>query len=101
MPTTTERLVVVETKVQNLNEKIDDIKVDVKDLHNCLDKTREDLKNQLEEMYNASCTQHGELAKKISNLEKIREKTMWMVAGGVAVAGIFSGHLDKILAFFF
>jgi hypothetical protein len=25
---------------------------------------------------------------------------MWMVAGGVAVAGIFSGHLDKLLAFF-
>jgi hypothetical protein len=51
-------------------------------------------------MYDASCTQHAELAKKISSLEKIREKTMWMVAGAVAAAGIFSGHLDKILAFF-
>jgi hypothetical protein len=51
-------------------------------------------------MYDASCSQHAELAKKLSALEKIREKTMWMVAGGVAVAGIFSGHLDKLLAFF-
>jgi uncharacterized coiled-coil DUF342 family protein len=100
MATTTERLGVVETKVENLSEKIDDIKVDVRDMHDCLDRTREDLKSQLKEMYDASCSQHAELAKKLSALEKIREKTMWMVAGGVAVAGIFSGHLDKLLAFF-
>lgn len=101
MTSTTERLGIVETKVENLSEKLDDLKVDVKDMHECLDKTRDDLKTQLETMYEASCTQHAELAKKISSLEKIREKTTWMVAGGVAVAGIFSGHLDKVLAFFF
>jgi flagellar capping protein FliD len=100
MATTTERLGIVETKVENLSEKIDHLKVDVKEMHDCLDKTRDDLKAQLETMYDASCTQHAELAKKISSLEKIREKTMWMVAGAVAAAGIFSGHLDKILAFF-
>jgi flagellar capping protein FliD len=100
MASTTERLGIVETKVENLSEKIDNLKVDVKDMHDCLDKTRDDLKEQLKVMYDASCTQHAELANKISTLEKIREKTMWMVAGGVAVAGIFSGHLDKLLAFF-
>ena len=31
MATTTERLGIVETKVQNLDEKIDDLKIDVKD----------------------------------------------------------------------
>lgn len=100
MATTVERIGIVETKVENLSEKIDHLKVDVKEMHDCLDKTRDDLKSQLETMYQASCTQHAELAKKISTLEKIREKTTWMVAGGVAVAGIFSGHLDKLLAFF-
>jgi len=100
MATTTERLGIVETKVENLSEKLDDIKVDVKDMHDCLDRTRDELKDQLKTMYDASCTQHAELAKKISSLEKIREKTMWMVAGAVAVAGIFSGHLEKVLAFF-
>jgi hypothetical protein len=50
-------------------------------------------------MYNASCDQHAELAKKIGNLEQIRQRMVWMVAGGVAFAGILSGHLDKILAF--
>jgi peptidoglycan hydrolase CwlO-like protein len=93
MATTNERLGIVETKVENLNEKLDDLKSDVTE-------TREELKDQLKTMYDASCTQHAELAKKISGLEKIRERTMWMVAGAVAFAGIISGHFEKILAFF-
>ena len=99
MATTVERIGIVETKVENLNEKLDELKVDVKDMHDCLDKTRDDIKGQLKEMYDASCTQHAELAKKIGNLEQIRQRMMWMVAGAVAFAGILSGHFDKILAF--
>jgi flagellar capping protein FliD len=99
MATTVERIGIVETKVENLSEKLDDLKVDVRDMHDCLDKTRNDLKSQLEVMYNASCEQHAELAKKIGNLEQIRQKMIWMVAGGVAFAGILSGHFEKIIAF--
>jgi tRNA A-37 threonylcarbamoyl transferase component Bud32 len=99
MATTVERIGIVETKVENLSEKMDDLKVDVKDMHDCLDKTRESLVEKLDEMYTASCDQHAELAKKISNLEQIRQRMMWMVAGGVAFAGILSGHMDKVLAF--
>ena len=100
MATTAERLGIVETKVENLSGKVDELKTDVRDVHDCLDRTRDELKDQLKTMYDVSCTQHAELAKKISSLEKIREKTMWMVAGAVAMAGIFSGHLEKVLAFF-
>jgi len=100
MATTVERIGIVETKVENLSEKMDDLKVDVKEMHDCLDKTRDTLTEKLEEMYNASCTQHAELAAKIGDLEKIRQKVVWMVAGGVAVLGILSGHMEKILAFF-
>jgi hypothetical protein len=99
MATTVERIGIVETKVENLSEKMDDLKVDVKDMHDCLDKTRDSLIEKLNEMYSASCDQHAELAKKIGNLEQIRQRMVWMVAGGVAFAGILSGHLDKILAF--
>jgi len=99
MATTVERISIVEVKVENLNEKMDDLKVDVKDMHDCLDKTRDSLIEKLDEMYTASCDQHAELAKKISNLEQIRQKMVWMVAGGVAFAGILSGHMDKVLAF--
>lgn len=99
MATTVERIGIVETKVENLNEKMDDLKVDVKGMHDCLDKTRDTLAEKLEEMYNASCTQHTELARKIGDLEKVRQKVVWMAAGAVAFAGILSGHLEKILAF--
>ena len=99
MATTVERIGIVETKVENLSDKMDDLKVDVKDMHDCLDKTRDSLVEKLNEMYTASCDQHAELAKKIGNLEQIRQKMVWMVAGGVAFAGILSGHMDKVLAF--
>ena len=99
MATTVERIGIVETKVENLSEKLDDLKVGVKDMHDCLDNTRDSLTDKLNEMYNASCTQHAELAKKIGNLEQIKQKMIWMAAGAVAFAGILSGHFDKIIAF--
>jgi hypothetical protein len=33
MPTQTERIGIVETRIENLTEKIDDLKSDVKDVH--------------------------------------------------------------------
>ena len=99
MATTVERIGIVETKVENLSDKMDDLKVDVKEMHDCLDKTRDALSEKLEEMYGASCNQHAELAAKIGDLEKVRQKVIWMAAGAVAFAGILSGHLEKILAF--
>jgi uncharacterized coiled-coil DUF342 family protein len=99
MATTVERIGIVETKVENLSEKLDELKVDVKEMHECLDKTRDSLTEKLEEMYTASCEQHTQLANKIGDLEKIRQKMVWMVAGAVAVLGILSGHLKEILAF--
>jgi dsDNA-specific endonuclease/ATPase MutS2 len=74
MATTVERLGIVETKVENLNEKLDDIKTDVKEMHDCLDKTRAGVMSKLDEMYGASCSQHDQLAKKITELEKIKTK---------------------------
>ena len=74
MATTAERLGIVETKVENLDEKLDEIKVDVKDMHDCLDKTRDGVMSKLDEMYGASCEQHSQLASKISELEKIKTK---------------------------
>jgi uncharacterized coiled-coil DUF342 family protein len=99
MATTVERIGIVETKVENLSEKMDELKVDVKEMHDCLDKTRDGLLEKLDEMYGASCAQHAELAKKLGELEKVRQKIVWMVAGAVAVLGILSGHLKEILAF--
>ena len=103
MATTAERIGIVETKVQNLDEKLDDLKVDVKDMHNCLDKTRNGLTDKLNEMYDASCSQHSSLAKEISSLKSQRDKWVWSVAGGLVVLSWASAHADtlgKILKIF-
>jgi hypothetical protein len=100
MATTVERLGVVETKVANLGEKLDEIKVDVKDMHDCLDKTRDSVLAKLEDMYGASCEQHSQLASKITELEKFRQKWIYMTAGGVAVLGWVSGHMDLVAKMF-
>ncbi len=100
MTTTAERLGIVETKVQILDEKIDDLKVDVKDMHDCLDKTRDDLTDQLKTMYDASCTQHSALAKEIGALKSQRDKWVWLAAGSLATIGWASGHMNFITKFF-
>jgi hypothetical protein len=97
MATTVERLGIVETKVENLNEKLDDLKTDVKEMHDCLDQTRDSLIGKLDEMYSASCTQHTELATKISDLEKWKQKWVYMAAGGAVVVSWASAHADTIL----
>jgi len=45
-----ERMGVVETKVQHIGEKVDDLKADLKDVHDCLDRTRDQLDAKLDEM---------------------------------------------------
>jgi predicted nuclease with TOPRIM domain len=88
MATTAERLGIVETKVENLDEKLDEIKIDVKDMHDCLDKTRAGVMSKLDEMYGASCDQHSELAKKISELERIKTKyTTYAMMAMAFIAG--------------
>jgi flagellar capping protein FliD len=95
-----ERLGIVETKVENLNEKLDELKIDVKDMHDCLDKTRDDLTGQLTQMYDASCSQHASLAKEISELKSQRDKWIWTSAGIIAAIGWVSGHTEMIAKIF-
>lgn len=89
MATVAERVSVLETKVDNFSEKLDEVKVDVKDGHT-------DIKEQLKTMYEASCTQHAELASKIKDLEGFKMKWSYMVLGGFAVLGWVTGHIDVI-----
>lgn len=100
MATTVERIGIVETKVENLNEKMDNLKIDVKEMHDCLDKTRDDIKEQLKEMYDASCDQHAALSKEIFSIKTQRDRLIWTFAGIVAAGGFFAGHADKLLGLF-
>lgn len=93
MATTAERLGIVETKVANLDEKIDHLQVDIRSNH-------DDIKSQLKTMYDASCEQHAQLAGKIKDLEGFRMKWTYMILGGLAVLGWMSSHWDSVANFF-
>ena len=97
MPTVTERVSVLETKVENIAEKIDDIKIDMEKVHDCLHKTGESLHATLDKMSEKAETAHDELAKKISELEKFKAKWMYLIMGGIAVLGFASGHAAALL----
>lgn len=96
MATTAERLGIVETKVENLNDKLDDIKLDVKDVHDCVHRTGESINKALEEMRTESTNQHTELAGKINELEKVKSKyTMYLMILLAFGAGTgWAGHLN-------
>jgi chromosome segregation ATPase len=90
-----ERVAIVETKVHAIEEKIDELKVDVKTMHDCLDNTRDLLDKKLCEMAEASNSQHAELADKIGDLEKIKNKyTTYAMVGLAFAAG--TGWLNSV-----
>ena len=100
MASAAERLGIVETKVANLDEKIDLLKVDVKDMHDCLDKTRDGIQEKLDKMYEASCEQHASLGKELKLLKQTKDRVVYTGAGVIAAIGLLSGHTDKFLKLF-
>ena len=98
LATVPERVSVLETKVDNIEEKIDDLKVDVRDMHDCLDKTRDDIMDQLAVMHQANVDQHGDMASKIKDLEQFKTKWIYLTAGGLAVLGWASGNAETLLS---
>lgn len=112
---TQERVSVLEAKVEAINEKLDDLKVDVKDMHDCLDRTREQVNEKLdimlgeyrsnrdkyydhsEELHKIQTEQHNQLAEKIDDLEKFRTKWSYLVLGGVAVIGWLSAYWGTVI----
>lgn len=96
LATLPERVSVLEIKVETIEEKIDDLKGDVKEMHDCLDRTRDGILEQLTAMHNTSCAQHTELAGKIEALEKVKSKwTMYVMVLLAFGAGTgWAGHLN-------
>lgn len=77
MATVAERVSVLETKVENFDDKFDDIKQDITN-------NQSSLINTLKEMREASTTQHAEMAVKIKDLQQIKDK--WMKYGMIVLA---------------
>lgn len=100
MITQLERISVSEVKIETLEEKIDDLKVDVKDMHDCLDKTRDDLLGKLDVMAKASEERHKTLNTKFNDLEKLKDRWVYGVAGAIAVLSWVTAHSETIAKLF-
>jgi hypothetical protein len=118
LSTLPERVSVLEIKVENIDEKLVDLKADVKEMHDCLDQTRDKVMAELDKMqceyrtnsqlffdhadklHNEDHAAHEKLAVKIADLEKFRMKGTYMILGGLAVLGWVSGHIDTITKLF-
>lgn len=112
---TQERVSVLETKVETIDEKLDDLKVDVKEMHDCLDRTRDQVNEKLDEMleeyrtsrdkfyahanelHKQQTAQHHDLADKITDLEKFRAKWTYLTLGGIAVIGWISAYWETVV----
>lgn len=112
---TQERVSILETKVEAIDEKLDDLKIDVKDMHDCLDRTRDTLYEKLdimldeyrnnrdkfyahaEELHKIQTEQHHELAGKIDDLEKFRAKWTYLALGALGVIGWIGAYWETVV----
>lgn len=76
-------IAVLQVQYQNLTEKVDDLKSDLKDLSSQLDVHMDDAKSLIRTFQNENNKQHDEVNKKIASLEKWR----WMLMGAGVLAG--------------
>lgn len=87
-------IAVLKVQVGNIEDKVSEIKQDVKDLQHCIDVNAQSTVQTLKEMKEASATAHKSMNDKVSSLEKWR----WMMMGaGIALGALGHNFLGNIL----
>ena len=76
-------IAVLQVQYSHLNEKVDDVKTGLKDLSTHIDNHMEETHKLIKEFQTDNKTQHDDVNKKISALEKWR----WMLMGAGVLAG--------------
>lgn len=74
---------VLQVQFSNLNEKVDELKTDLKDLSSSLDTHMEETQKLIKEFQEENKKQHDDVNKKVTALEKWR----WMLMGAGVLAG--------------
>ena len=115
MATIEERVGVVETKVTYLGEKIDDLKQDVKSVHDAVESISDDMDQKLDKMldiYNVNRDNYYEkleenkeeakkantkVLEKLDSLENFKNKWVYIITGGAVVIGFVMGHLSDLV----
>jgi len=87
-------IAVLQVQVNNIETKINELKDDLKEVHECLDKNAEETHKLIKELQLSNDTSHKLLTDKISALEKWR----WMLMGaGIVVGSMGFDTVAKLL----
>ena len=87
-------IAVLQVQVNNIEEKISEIKTDVKEVRDALEKHSKEHTDMMKSMEQSAHSAHVELSKKISALEKWR----WMLMGaGVVIGSLGYDTIAKLL----
>jgi len=78
-------IAVLQVQVTNIETKINDLKADLKEVHDCLDKNSEETQRLIKELQESNLESHKAITEKVSALEKWR----WMMMGAGMVIGSF------------
>lgn len=85
---------VLQVQYKNLDEKVDDLKVEMKEMRSALEKHSEEHTQIMKDMQNSAEDAHKSLASKINALEKWR----WMLMGaGVVIGALGWPTVGKLL----
>jgi chromosome segregation ATPase len=83
--TTETDIAVLQVQINNIETKINDLKADLKEVHDCLDKNAEETHRLIKELQESNSDSHKAISDKVSALEKWR----WMMMGAGMVIGSF------------
>jgi chromosome segregation ATPase len=87
-------IAVLQVQVNNIETKINELKTDLKEVHECLDKNAEETHKLIKELQLSNDASHKSLTDKVSALEKWR----WMLMGaGVVIGSMGFDTVAKLL----
>lgn len=89
--TVNSRVAVLESQVDTISIKIDEVRADIKEVHACLHKTRELILDEINALRTQDNQEHKEQNSRITTLENWR----WYIIGIVTAIGIVANYLLK------
>jgi ribosomal 50S subunit-associated protein YjgA (DUF615 family) len=89
--TVNSRVAVLETKVEAISSKLDEVRNDIKEVHACLHKTRELILNEVKALRESDNQEHREQNQRIMSLENWRWYTLGFAAAVAIIAKFVLG----------